>query len=236
MISRKCCVCGKCFEVKYPSNKTRTCGKQCKNRLASDITQKQFSTKDSRLKHAEITKRAMKKVDMKSVVSRRRSYKGENHPLYGKPCSESRKQKIGEANRGRFKGKTWEEIYDHETVCRMKKHNAICMAKTNAKLLNGRTSELEKKIAREMYQFGFRPNKRIGKYTVDLLNKKTKEIIEIYGDYWHANPQMFNPKDEIRCIGMIAEDKWEYDAKRIKYLEGKGYTVKVYWESELKGE
>jgi len=234
LIERKCIICDTIFYVKFPSTKTCTCSKVCKNKLASSITQKQFKDPENRKRHAAITQSAMAGLDMKKIVrERRRSFKGKNHPLYGKPCSDERKKKIGDANRGRFKGLTWDEMYDSDTVKRMRKINSEHMCRTNTVLLNNRTSKLEKSAAVILVPHGFRCNVQVGKYVADFLNVDTRRIIEIYGDYWHANPSMFQPDDVISTIKMTASDKWLYDKKRKKYLEQKGYDVTIVWESEF---
>lgn len=234
MVDRYCKICNTLFEVAFRSTKTKTCGSECKNILASQITKKQFDTVGSREKHAEITRIAMQDVDMKKIVSRRRSYKGNGHPLFGKPCSEIRKKRIGDANRGRFKGMTWEEMYGIETASRMKEHNARCMAETNARLLSDRTSKIERQSAKLVGEFGFEPNIQIGKYTVDLVHEPSRQIIEIYGDYWHGNPKFYKAADEIKVIHMTVAEKWEYDQKRVKYLEERNYICSIIWEDDLK--
>jgi very-short-patch-repair endonuclease len=83
---------------------------------------------------------------------------------------------------------------------------------------------------------GFISEQRIGRYFVDELNPQTKEIIEINGDYVHANPKIYNPDDVIRLRGnsYTAEEKWNKDREKIQYLQNLGYNVTVIWESDLK--
>lgn len=50
--------------------------------------------------------------------TRPETIKGKDHHLYGKSLSEERKQKISKANKGR----TWEEIYDEETLEKQRDH------------------------------------------------------------------------------------------------------------------
>ena len=56
-ITKKCEICGNEFQAWY--KKTKSCSKVCKNELARKITQKQFSTLESRKNHSSITKKAM---------------------------------------------------------------------------------------------------------------------------------------------------------------------------------
>jgi len=56
-------------------------------------------------------------------------------------------------------------------------------------------------------------------------------IIEFYGDYWHANPNIFDSKDMIK--GVYAEDIWLKDKNRIAKLEQSNYRVLIIWENEV---
>lgn len=80
---------------------------------------------------------------------------------------------------------------------------------------------------------GYYPNKRVGNYKPDYLNEETKHIIEVYGDYWHCNPNNFNPDFYHPQLKKTAKEKWEEDLKRKQVLESMGYQVTVVWESDL---
>lgn len=234
-INKNCQICNNIFEAWYSS--TKTCSKQCKNKLASQITQKQFSSDDAKTNHRLLMKEVMATPEIRSRfikgMSNRRSYKKENHPRWGVVLDDKTKQKIGDGNRGKFKGKTWDQMYGPEVANARRIENAEKMALTNAKLLNDRTSKTEKQLLRELSPLGYKQNQRVGKYTVDFLNETTRKVIEIYGDYWHCNPIKYKSDYYNHKLGMTAQEKWEYDEKRIKYLESLGYYVKVIWESEI---
>lgn len=237
-ITKKCEICGIDFEAWY--KKTKSCSKVCKNELARKITQKQFSTLESRKTHSLITKKSMEdpivKNNFKIGMSTRRSYKKENHPRWGIKLDDSTKLKISNGNKGKAKGKTWEERYGVKEANKRRKNTADRMAKTNSILLKKRTSKLEKQFLIELKQKGYKSNKQISKYTVDYVNEKTKHIIEINGDYWHCNPQLFKPDYYNSSIGMTASEKWKYDDERKQYLENLGYRVTILWESDLKNQ
>lgn len=237
-ITKKCEICGIDFEAWY--KKTKSCSKVCKNELARKITQKQFSTLESRKTHSLITKKSMEdpvvKNNFKTGMSTRRSYKKENHPRWGIKLDDSTKLKISNGNKGKAKGKTWEERYGIKEANKRRKNTADRMAKTNSILLKKRTSKLEKQFLIELKQKGYKSNKQISKYTVDYVNEKTKHIIEINGDYWHCNPQLFKPDYYNSSIGMTASEKWKYDDERKQYLENLGYRVTIIWETDLKNQ
>lgn len=235
-IVKKCEICGCDFQAWY--KKTKSCSKVCKNEIARKITRKQFSTLESRKNHSLITKQAMESPNVRKNfeigMANRRSYKKDNHPRWGIKLEDCIKQKISDGNKGKFKGKTWEERYGIKEANKRRKNNANRMAKTNSSLLRERTSKLEKQFLVELKQKGYVSNKQISKYTVDYVNENTKHIIEINGDYWHCNPKLFKPNYYNSSIGMTASEKWKYDEERKKYLENLGYNVTIVWESDLK--
>ena len=107
------------------------------------------------------------------------------------------------------------------------------------KLLNGLKNRLSKlhrlrKIELELESKGFVSEQRVGRYLVDELNEPKKLIIEINGDYVHANPKIHNPDDIIYLPGnsYTAAEKWESDAIKRKNLETMGYRVITIWESD----
>jgi G:T-mismatch repair DNA endonuclease (very short patch repair protein) len=80
---------------------------------------------------------------------------------------------------------------------------------------------------------GYCSNKCIGTYKPDYLNEETKHIIEVYGDYWHCNPNLFKEDFYHSQLKKTAKEKWQADEARVKYLESLGYRVTIVWESNL---
>lgn len=81
---------------------------------------------------------------------------------------------------------------------------------------------------------GYQPNIKIGKYKPDYVNKDTMSIIEVYGNYWHCNPNMFEADFYHPQLKKTAKEKWDLDSQRIQYLESLGYDVTIIWESDIK--
>jgi G:T-mismatch repair DNA endonuclease (very short patch repair protein) len=104
----------------------------------------------------------------------------------------------------------------------------------------GRISKLHlnfKKVLEENNIFGFETESYIKSLhiSVDELNDDTKTIIEIFGNYWHANPTMYESYDEFNFNTVLtASEIWEKDKSRISNLEKLGYNVIVVWENEIK--
>jgi very-short-patch-repair endonuclease len=77
--------------------------------------------------------------------------------------------------------------------------------------------------------------KRIYSPIVDILLNEQKKIIEIYGDRWHANPNIYKETDLIKMFRghLSAKEIREKDAARIEQLKGCGYNVLVIWETDI---
>jgi len=108
------------------------------------------------------------------------------------------------------------------------------------KLLKGLKNRLSKlhqqrRIDLNLEEKGFVSEQRVGRYLVDEINETNKLIVEINGDYVHANPKIYSPNDIIYLPGnsYTAAEKWESDATKKKNLEAMGYRVVTIWESDL---
>jgi very-short-patch-repair endonuclease len=145
--------------------------------------------------------------------------------------SESAKLAIGSANKGRFKGKSWDEIYGKEVADRRRVENSLSMSKKNEVLLKEKRSSLEEKLL--PYLPDYENNVQISYYNVDFINKQTKHIIEVYGDYWHCNPIKYADDFMHYHFKMTAVERRKIDEDRKTHLESLGYLVTVVWESDL---
>lgn len=97
-------------------------------------------------------------------------------------------------------------------------------------------SKLHQKVREklDLESNGFVSEQTVGRYLIDELNKERKIIIEINGDYVHANPAKYQATDRIALRGnsYLAESKWALDRKKIEFLTTEGYKVFVIWESD----
>ncbi len=235
-------VCEICKSSFIPKNKYRTpktCSKTCKNELARRITLQQFSDPAARevqrQKSIEQKKNPEYQQKFKRSIERRDArWRKEGHPRLGMKQSDETKEKIGKANTGTFKGKTWEEIYGEDVAARRRIQNSNAMCRINESLLFDRKSKYENEIyLKYLKNLGFEKNKQISKFNVDFLNEETKTIIEFNGDYWHINPMLYDKDFYNTTIKMCAQDKWDIDSKRKSELEQLGYNVFVWWESDI---
>lgn len=77
-------------------------------------------------------------------------------------------------------------------------------------------------------EFGF-----MRKYYIDFYIPKYKSFIEVFGDYWHVNRDVFGEGDNLRPLTEQQKGKREDDLQRIQEIESHGYNVYVIWEKEV---
>jgi len=68
---------------------------------------------------------------------------------------------------------------------------------------------------------------------VDIYIPSKNKIIEVYGDYWHCNPNKYNPDSFHSQLHMTAKEKWKKDKEREDKLKSLGYNLEIIWESEV---
>lgn len=71
-------------------------------------------------------------------------------------------------------------------------------------------------------------------YYCDIYVPELNLIVEVNGNYWHANPKYFASNDVIGHKRMTASQVWERDAKKVEDLRRLGYNVVTVWESDIK--
>jgi len=74
----------------------------------------------------------------------------------------------------------------------------------------------------------------VPRYYCDFYLPRHNLIIEVNGDYWHANPSKFSENDVIGGKKLLAREIWANDSKKVESLKSMGYNVLVLWESNLK--
>lgn len=74
---------------------------------------------------------------------------------------------------------------------------------------------------------------QIGKYWCDFYLPEYNLILEVDGDYWHANPEKYSEEDLIGAKKMKAKDIWEYDEKKTKDIIDAGYNILRIYGSKL---
>lgn len=70
----------------------------------------------------------------------------------------------------------------------------------------------------------------------DAKLSNTSILIEINGDYWHANPSIYTVGDLISYPGgpIKVEELWDRDQFKRDLAESHGYKLITFWESEIR--
>lgn len=63
-------------------------------------------------------------------------------------------------------------------------------------------------------------------------------LIEVNGDYWHANPILYKAKDLLSFHGNIftAEDIWNLDKEKAELAIDNGYNILYLWETDINND
>jgi len=148
--------------------------------------------------------------------------KNENKLKYREYLDNLSEDELKELNRR--KTKWWGELTDEQKSAIFRKR-----AKS--------TSKLESKISDILISLNisFTTQKYINKKIFDFHITKTKILIEVNGDYWHANPKLYESKDLLSYPGgeIRAMEIWNNDLNKKIIAEDKGYNVIYIWESEI---
>lgn len=113
--------------------------------------------------------------------------------------------------------------------------------------LGSKISSLNIKIAEILSQLGLQYEPEFAISYINQLDYKkhikyydfkvtgTKILIEVNGDYWHANPRKYKENDylKMRGIEVLAETIWQTDKFKTEIAQQNGYDVLVFWESEI---
>ena len=239
-LSKICTTCkieknSDCFYLRKNADGTKKLQGQCKNCLQS-IKKKARELKKEEF-NLKAKNRKKKCLDCENLIKR------QSRTLRCRSC----------ANKARWKNLTDEQkqtSINKLSACfldpehkkklsdsmRIRRNTDEFKKKLISSTRNGRLSKLHKKINNflDLPNKGFVSEQIVGKYFVDEINIDKKIIIEINGDYIHANPKFYKSEDTIKLCGKkyLAKEKWNYDFDRIEFLKKQGYTVVVIWETD----
>lgn len=74
------------------------------------------------------------------------------------------------------------------------------------------------------------PEQTVGPYCVDFLFKEKRVIVEVDGDYWHANPILY----DYSKLGDIQKRVVRKDKAEVSYCNNHDWTLLRFWEYDIK--
>jgi very-short-patch-repair endonuclease len=69
-------------------------------------------------------------------------------------------------------------------------------------------------------------------YFIDFVDMTTNKVIEFNGDFWHANPKIYDESFINPMTNRSASYIWIYDKIRNDFIQSLGFDVLVVWESD----
>jgi len=104
---------------------------------------------------------------------------------------------------------------------------------------NGSRSAFERSFEKPLYDLGFLPTQRVGRWWVDYLNHETKVVVECYGDWHHCHSKFDERIQRLYKgihpeLGLMPVEKRARDEERLHDIESKGYMTVVIWQHDSK--
>lgn len=149
----------------------------------------------------------------------------------------SERKKLSDAAKARFEDPAVRERFREIGRARFEKMSQEeLQAFISAPLKGGPTSGPEKRLVKKLKKLGLRvkAGHKLGRFLVDAFLPDEGIAVELYGDYWHTNPERFAADYVHPTIGLTAEEIWKRDRKRVRKIEKLGCRVVVVWEREMK--
>ncbi len=141
-----------------------------------------------------------------------------------------------------------EKIWTDKEVCYLKQNNNIMSCYQIGKTIGRTTQSIRRKRIKlglakkrdkitepealimeqlDKNKIAYTFQYKVGKYITDYHITGTSTIVEVLGDYWHVNPEVYKvPKG-------FQKYKIEKDKIRQKYIEDRGYKVINLWENDI---
>ena len=92
--------------------------------------------------------------------------------------------------------------------------------------------EIYNHLVRKYPHLEFVKEKKIDRYRVDIVLEEQNLIIEYNGSYWHCDPRIYSKGYYNKKKGLLSEEVWKNDEKRLNILKEIGYNVVVIWEKD----
>lgn len=182
-----------------------------------DSVKKAVSLPAYRQNHSQIMKLVVAKNPDKFSVTLGPKLVGINHPQFGKSNWQRWFEKYGavEADRRLIDWKTKNKLFtkSRETKIELAVHKIL------------RDNDID-----FITQFS-----DIGKYYVDIFIPSKNLVLEVDGDFWHANPKLYDAEKILPFPRgpKMAKEIWERDRIRQSEIESLGYNVVRVFGSEI---
>jgi hypothetical protein len=200
-------------------------------------------------KIAESRKKAVETATRNGFYERRSKEQSEwmlkNSPNRGKQFSEETKTKLSEARKKYFErgGQSPMKGKNHSSDTREKLSKATSQAWKNGKFGYGNNGLWRSKIEISIFEEFLRlfpgtvhshPATHERTYVYDIYVPELNLVIEVNGDYWHLNPDLYEACFFDASRNIFASDLWREDEKKLETAVKLGYKTAVIWEQDIR--
>lgn len=156
------------------------------------------------------------KYDHSSIMKYAKSRRGKSNPYYTAPGFEERRKRMIEVCRKAVRNS-----------CRNR--NPATTEKRMCKILDAQKLSYVRNFSLSYYDHG-KAKWRLFDFLIENVL-----LVEMHGNYFHANPKFYDADDEIVISksSRKAKDIWQYDAAKVELGKRRGYQVYVLWEDEF---
>ena len=250
----KCDYCGNSFhrQRNYIQGEVTLCGRECRNRhLASQNVAKEENKVSVNCSNceSEIKVFVSKFEKQKNFLCSRKCYSEHRSRVYKKENVYNYQNIFVECSMCKTELKTsrWHKNNKEDLFCSQEcywKHRSVFYKeKYYSKKLNNSRKETnpERLVRKWLENNGVNFRQEIGwlkKYYTDFYLPDEKVIIEVFGDYWHVNPEIYDvygddPSKKHLNKMQIELIESDYDNLRKEELESHGYPVYIIWEKDI---
>ena len=74
---------------------------------------------------------------------------------------------------------------------------------------------------------------RVRRKVFDVYVRDLNLLVEVNGDYWHLNPDLYDPDHYDKHRGITARDLWKRDAEKQRIAEENGFRTCTLWQKNL---
>ena len=73
----------------------------------------------------------------------------------------------------------------------------------------------------------------IANYKVDGYDPETNTVYEFLGDYWHGNPEVYDPDDYNKSCSKTFGQLFDETNIRLEHIKSLGYNIITKWENDI---
>lgn len=72
-----------------------------------------------------------------------------------------------------------------------------------------------------------------GRFIVDFFLPELQIFLEVFGDYWHSNPNKYGDTKDLKPLNKKQLSIKERDKIKIKYFNDRNLNLKIIWETDI---